>query len=608
MKRLHPSLLLSIVVWTTVACVQVRPASSQATANGTYSLRRAEILAIENSKQLAPVVQAYNGDPVDTTIVDELLLDLDQDRDSAFRIIILVRVHELTNDEAVKATIFDVLKTIPFWLSPGEETRVYWTENQMSMWMSSALLLKQQYPDDANLDVGETLRQRLVHFLTLKLEYGFSEFFSSVYLPYTLCGLLNLVDFCQDEEIQVLAEQVTLKLIDHILLGSNSEGAFFAASGRNFVDYYLGSLTQIADTLWLLTGAGTKPTRIRTSTGFLATSNLTMSTPVVEDVAEEAATYASGSTMRLPIRPSLRESFEINGDLERADRVTFQWAMGAYFHPDVAGDTLWLLDEYDLWGHGEFGDYSALSCLPSVLGETGSNLLRAVTSSSVLTGADVVLYKNQGLVLSSVQDFHQGKLGYQMYPWMATTGSLAVWTQTGQVVEDWSDRPSFLSNTHLPYLEQVDNVLLIMYDPADDLNLIDQALPDSPFSAEDRSVALRWPGNEFTSQAEFGNWMCGEETLLSGSSGYVCISRPCLDPSESGIPVCTDEHQMWAVIVGNDQMYGGFDEFTRRVEEEAVVKTEWRDTGDWWCLWCGQVFYGEVQFDGIVISHELVED
>jgi hypothetical protein len=45
-------------------------------------------------------------------------------------------------------------------------------------------------------------------------------------------------------------------------------------------------------------------------------------------------------------------------------------------------------------------------------------------------------------------------------------------------------------------LEQVDNVLLIVYNPSDDLDLIDQPV-GSPFSSDDTDVALRWPSEGF---------------------------------------------------------------------------------------------------------------
>jgi hypothetical protein len=97
-----------------------------------YKMRKNEILSLVENGIEATIVDAFNGRPIDMELIENnLLLDIDQDRDAAFRIFVLVRVHQLSRDETVKKHIFDGLKTVPFWISYQEATRVYWTENQM---------------------------------------------------------------------------------------------------------------------------------------------------------------------------------------------------------------------------------------------------------------------------------------------------------------------------------------------------------------------------------------------------------------------------------------------------------------------------------------------
>ncbi len=59
---------------------------------------------------------------------------------------------------------------------------IYWSENHMIMWMSSEWLLDQH--NNETPDTGP--RERIVHFLDLKATYGFYEFLSSSYFPYTM--------------------------------------------------------------------------------------------------------------------------------------------------------------------------------------------------------------------------------------------------------------------------------------------------------------------------------------------------------------------------------------------------------------------------------------
>lgn len=290
----------------------------------------------------APIVESFRGLPLNERRVNQTLLNLDQDRDAAFDIVILIRILGFGNfaiDSPAKQNIVDTLAPIPFWLEADEETRVYWTENQMIMWMSSEWLLKEQYP---NLkQYSATLRDRLVHYLRMKLDWGFVEFFSSVYFPFTLSGLLNLVDFCNDVEIQSLAVQVSQKLLGLVLLVSNDQGEMMAASARNKVGYYTGD-PAIRHVVWMLRGVGEPPSYVQHATSFLSTSKLPVYSNVIKpyvDTGYQGSIYAG---------PSLYESRLYNANLTRVDRTIFQWSMGAYFAPDASADTQYLLDTLNL--------------------------------------------------------------------------------------------------------------------------------------------------------------------------------------------------------------------------------------------------------------------
>ena len=550
----------------------------------SYVSRQAEIRNVGLSTNSSHTLSVRACQQLDISpqseLLDGLLADIEMDRDAAMRIVILIRVLLCTDDETIKERILSGIGSLPYWITKGEETRVYWTENQQSMWMSSAWLLQEQF----GIDMGPTLRQRLVHYLTLKNEYAPVEFFSSVYWPYTLSGYLNLIDFTNDRQIQASATAAAQKLYSTILLMANSKGQFFPAAGRNYVAFYLEERA-ITGIIWMLTGLGNKPNFLSHATAFLATSNLTVNSVI--------DSYRTVEDTSLYVGPSLEQSFEINQDLTRIDRTMFQWSMGAYFHPDVAEDTLYVLDTLDLWGHSEFDDFSAFEFLPDWLGNAGSQLLTSITESSVISGLTVKIYRNRESVLSSAYNFWPGQLGYQAYPWAATTGTKAVWTQTGKVVANWFDRPDVPSNTHLPYIDQKSNVALIMYNPSDDLGLLESFAPNSPLAVkdEDLGVALHWPA-DFDAEMEVGNWKLGRE-----SQGYVAVYRHCLDTIE-GIPACRDERQTWAVVVGNAGMYGSFQNFADKIAQ-ATYKTSY-----YWSWWDAQyVFYGEIKFEGIRITH-----
>lgn len=491
------------------------------------------------------------------------------------------------------------------------------------MWLSSAHLLKERYPNHPELNVGdeETLLPRLHHYLRQKLDYGFVEFFSTVYLPFTLGGLMNLAEFSLDDTIRSTARTLVRQLIQYILSATNSKGVFAHAAGRNYVACYVeddkfetdgastndGCAFHLHDLIWLWTGLGRPPTRLRPVAAIFATSNLNAMDLMTEAPLQQS--LPGSTTSIIPIRPSLPESIQLNqGPLTKMDRILFQWSYGAYFHHQSIDDTQWLMDELDLWDHGEFGAIGSstfFDALPTWVLNIGSGWIEPLTVSSLLTGQDVVLFKNDAVMLSSVQQYHPGKLGYQSYPWMATTGTLSIWTQSGSLVEDWRDRPQMPSNTHLPYIEQVDNVLLVMYNAKDVLDMVDSVLPSDILGLEEQDVALHWSSQLQDGALYDDRWKCGYE---EDNGGYICIARDCsIQSSISGIEFCSEEYQTWAIIVGNQAMYGDYSSFVATVQQTSTFKTEWRKQA-WWCIGCSREYYGEIQFGDIIIGHVLHND
>ena len=107
-----------------------------------------------------------------------------------------------------------------YWLQKGEEHHVYWTENHMILWLSSAWLMKQL----KGWEMDSELDKRLHHYLDLKLNYGFYEFFSATYLPYTFSALMNLADFSENREIQSKAELAAKRLLKELLMVTTDKG------------------------------------------------------------------------------------------------------------------------------------------------------------------------------------------------------------------------------------------------------------------------------------------------------------------------------------------------------------------------------------------------
>jgi hypothetical protein len=508
-----------------------------------------EVLSNINNKPI--IIQAYKNMPVDANALNTILTNISTKSTADFDIVKLIRILFFTNGE-YDSLILPVLRPIPFWLEKNEDNREYWSENHMIMWMSSDWLLHEKY----GKEVDSNLIYRLKHYLELKQEYGFYEYFSSVYLPYTLSGLLNLADFAQDTEIKNLATVVANKLLQHILLLTNNKGTFFPIAGRNYPGKYTSAYNQNhSNLIYLITGFGELPRTASHAGEFLATTSINL------DLALNAWTPTFNQTITLG--HTLADGINIiNKDINFKDKVIFQWSSGAYFDPLVARSTATQLKDLNLWNHHQFDDFKIFSGVPNPLTPVIAEIGSPFSKSSGNYNPTIYVYKNNSVTLSSIQDFWKGKNGYQQFTIMANTGTSAVFTLSGKPNSDWDDRPAIHANTHLPYVKQKDNIALVMYRPEKNLELFG-------YSDEKLYISLHWKNQVFDEIKESGNWILGKE-----DDGYIAVRRHCINEI-NGVKSCDNtDGQTWIFVVGNEATYGSFENF-ENIINQSYYEEKW---------------------------------
>lgn len=517
-----------------------------------YTQRKADYVTtcLAAPSGLKLVLQAYQGVPLDNTQLSNKLNSISTGETSDFDIIEMVRILFLTNG-TYDAQILPVINSVPYWINYGDTVRNYWSENHMIMWMSSDWLLHEKYgrPIDANLE------NRLKHYLHLKVDYGFYEFFSSVYGPYCLSGLLNLADFAQDAEIKDLATKAAQRLLKNYLMLTNDKGVYFPAAGRNYPGKYESPYNQNHNNLiYLLTGLGDAPTNASAAGPFLASSTIPVDSIINSWVPVLDTLYHVGHT--------LQQGFVLNSTQAHADKVVFQWSSGAYFHPDVVFETVQLLNDSNMWHHVDFSLLQPLSFFPDTSFPAMSQALSCISESSVICGEDIAIYKHNSITLSSIQNFWKGKVGFQQYPCVANVGTTAVYCGSGTVYPNWDDRSPDNQNTHLPYVEQHKNLALLMYRPEPTPDLIGPSFAN-------KDVALHWNDADFDEIAEDSLWILGRQ-----DQGYVAVRRSCID-TINGVRAChTNVGQSWVIMVGDSGLYGTFDNFKNTVHQ-SVFNEDW---------------------------------
>jgi len=546
-------------------------------SQSVYDARKQALFdsSIRNVNNSSSMIQAKLGIPVPQSTIDYYLNRMATSGEFDFDLIQIVRVFYFSNGE-YEAQLLPGILAGPNWLSPNELKRVYWSENHIIMWTSSAYLLEQKY---GNVLIPDA-KKLVEHWLDLKINYGFYEYFSSVYLPFTLSAVLNLVDFSEDPVIQQKAVLVANRLLKEVLMVSNDKGVYYQSSGRtayapgeaNVFQSPYGS--SIHNLIYMLTGFGDTP-KTANASAFLATSTLNVKDIVESWKSKQDTIYSFGHT--------LSEGFAINSVLSPVNKTIFQWSSGAYFHPDVATQTFSLIKDYNLWDHKEFEEFKTFKNVPVQLIPAAAQIASSISTSSVNTKAKIAIFKNKSVSLNSNQDFYKGKAGFQQVIWQATAGILPVYTKSGGPT-DFIGGQQLTSNSTLPYIEQKSNVALIMYRANKDLAL---------FGFKVHDVGLKFLEDNYDEVDYFGKWIVGRE-----GDGYIAVARHCTD-KVNGVYICDDQDgQVWAVVVGNKDMYGSYDNFKAlvagaKVEEKWIFrlnKLEWD-------------YYGMVQFDDKKIEH-----
>lgn len=527
---------------------------SHAGNNAAFEQRRTDYIstALANLNGDAITIQAYQGLPVDTTVLNNLIVNLPNKGTADFDVVKLVRVLFLSNGQ-YDAKILPALQQLPFWLTKGDTLRGYWSENHMIQWMSSDWLLREKY----NWGVDTNLHKRLLHYLHMKIDYGFYEFHSSVYAPYSFSGLVNLADFAEDTVIKTLAIEASQRLLKDMLMFTNDQGTYFPVAGRNYYGKYETPYGQNHNSLiWLLTGFGQAPNNSSHAGGFLATSTLLIDTVVSTWQAQLDTTYHIGHT--------IDSGLIIHGALRPLDKTMMMWSSGGYFHPIMAQESATLLNDSALWHHIDFTDFVGFSVFPVSTIVSLSNSLSVASKSTVNSGQDIVLFKHNSVTLGSIKNFWPGKLGFQQMPCVANVGRTAVMTGSGPVIVPWHDRKENNANEHLPYVKQHKNVALIMYRPEFKPALL-------PYNNDE--VALFFNENDFDEVRNDSLWILGRQ-----DENYVAVRRHCMGQINGEDGCYMDRGQTWVIMVGDSGMYTSFNNFESLIQQSQFEESWYLDS------------------------------
>lgn len=144
------------------------------------------------------------------------------------------------------------------------------------------------------------------------------------------------------------------------------------------------------------------------------------------------------------------------------------WSRGAFGATQTIVGSRNLANAWDVEDKEPFSKIPGLFVLPDPLLIAGANEMSVESEGSCLTTANLALWREKGVALSSVQKFRFGQVGRQAHIWQATLGPyVGVWSTypAAESSENDGDGPSWWSgNAAQPRVAQLDDALICIHD------------------------------------------------------------------------------------------------------------------------------------------------
>ncbi|MGD8825859.1 MAG: hypothetical protein PVI24_12815, partial [Myxococcales bacterium] len=351
------------------------------------------------------------------------------------------------------------------------DSMVYWTENHFILFASGAYLAGQLYPNEvftASAQTGaqkmEKFRPRIMRWLTLRYQTGFSEWLSNVYYDEDIPGLVALVDFAQDQEIVDLASMV-LDLIFADMASNHFQGNFGSTHGRTYEDKMSGKRDNTGSTFKLLFDLNELSPGNMSST-MLALSDNYRLPKVIYEMARDSERQEYENRQRMGIKVEEAERWGL--DTSRfEDGMTFL-TLEAYTHPLTIGLFVDMLDAYKWWYHDDFAPFKSFQTqLEDEALRTGlAKAFEWDITRNMRPEVNIYTYRTPSYMLSTAQDWRKGFGGDQQSNWQATLGMEAVaftnhptnYGMSGPTPRYW------VGYGTMPRVVQVKNVVISLYD------------------------------------------------------------------------------------------------------------------------------------------------
>ena len=444
-----------------------------------------------------------------------------------------------------------------------------WTENHQILFASAAYLAGQLFPDERFTNSGQSgqekmvqARPRILRWLDLRERTGFSEWLSNVYYDEDLTALLNLLDFCADEEIREKARQVIDLILLDIALNS-FHGVFGCTHGRSYAIAKMQPAQEATSALCkLLFGMGSFSSADTMSAACCALSPAFSLPNWAERIADARGPAEMENHQRMGIR--LEEAGRWGLGFKDFEDGMVYLSLEAYLHPRTVDLTLRMFDAWNWWANLYFQPFAELRGLIGLLRRLRLMKLLARLAERDLyrntrEEVNIYTYRTPDYLLSSAQDYRPGYGGDQQSVWQATLGPGAVCFTTHPAKRE-GDSPNYWTGSgSLPRVGQYKNVLAAVYNVSTTPGL---------YQTNRLRFTHAWlPKAAFDETAERGGWIFARR-----GDGYLALRPPAPyrwvsgeDGNEPDEVISEGLRGLWLCELGRAALDGTFERFIERI-------------------------------------------
>ena len=487
---------------------------------------------------------------------------------SDFKLVNLIRILYEFNDSIplpYTQKIEEVLTNFRYWMDdPGENSMCYWSENHQILFASAEYLIGQKYANSNFQNSGLSgeqhqtkARKRILDWLQMRWDYGFTEFYSGVYYKEDIGALINLIDYAHDEEI-VKKCQIILDLLFYDMASQSCNTLFISTSGRAYENNRKsGGMNSITNYFW----GDRKSLNPGMTYGLEATKNYHLP-PVLKKIAQDStANIVIKQSNGLNINELSREGYY--GTDTRS--IMMQWGMEAFSNPEIVRNSISYIRSNSMFSNDfikdfKILDFSLLSWLhlePFIV-----KLLNPQSNGVAIQKGDTYTFKTKDYSMYTTQNHQVGNYADQQHIFGMNIGNhFAIFHCHPAIDNKNSQSPNYwVGYGHFPHSVQEENINLSIYNLPAKKGIMEMDLLDYTHAY--------FPKEKFDSVVVDNNYVFGKksETFCAfiGSNNIQYKENSNNDLIQKGKQV------FWITEAGSKTKDGSFNEFINRIKSNKL--------------------------------------